>query len=281
MSPLAWIALALAQAPLFSQGHGPVRTGKPAAELSARECQPCHERTYEEWSRSRHALAWSNSLFTQSFRDTGSSWCVHCHAPLAEQRAQALTRQGPEPALLSEGVNCATCHIRGGELLTGRAPSKDALEAHPIRQEPRLGSSEFCGGCHEFFMPEFHMPGRPDSSLPMQKTLTEWHRIARPRTGCSTSSTRSPGSKPVYRLPTLEPSSPAARSRLARWIRSTASDVSSPDEPGLRAHILRIRLHSSCRKKFWIDRSWRSHHPNFAGIRWIVRSKGLSCHFKQ
>lgn len=71
MSPLAWIALVLAQAPLYSQGHGPVRTGKPASELSARECQTCHERVYAEWSRTRHALAWSNPLFTESFHVDG------------------------------------------------------------------------------------------------------------------------------------------------------------------------------------------------------------------
>lgn len=193
MSPLAWIALVLSQAPLFSQGHGPVRTGKPASELSAQECQPCHERVYAEWSRSRHALAWSNSLFTESFRDNRSAWCVHCHAPLVEKPAQALTGRSPAPELLSEGVNCASCHIRDGELLTGRAPSKDALQAHPIRQEPRLSSSEFCGGCHEFFMPDFRTPGHPDSPLPMQKTLTEWRASGAARREQTCQSCHMPG----------------------------------------------------------------------------------------
>jgi hypothetical protein len=174
MRPLALVVVVLASAPLFSRGRAPVRTGETGAALSARECRSCHERTYEEWSRSRHAQAWTNPIFTESFRDLRSPWCVHCHAPLAEQRSQFFVGEPSEPALLEEGVNCATCHLREGEILSGRAPSVEAQAAHRIRHEPALRTVDFCGGCHEFLMPDFHAPGRPDTTLLMQKTITEW-----------------------------------------------------------------------------------------------------------
>jgi hypothetical protein len=183
MRPLALIVLVLAGAPLFSRGRAPVRTGEAGAALSAGACQGCHERTYEEWSRSRHAQAWSNALFTESFRDHRSPWCVHCHAPLAEQRAQVFLGEPTEPALLEEGVNCATCHLREGVILAGRAPSQAAQEAHRIRHEPTLRSVDFCGGCHEFHLPDFHAPGRPDTALLMQKTITEWRASSAARRG--------------------------------------------------------------------------------------------------
>jgi mono/diheme cytochrome c family protein len=183
MRPLALVVIVLAGAPLFSRGRAPVHTGETGARLSAQQCQGCHERTYQEWSRSRHAQAWSNELFTESFKDRRSPWCVHCHAPLAEQRDQVFLGESAQPELLQEGVNCATCHLRDGVLLSGRAPSQAAQQAHRIRHEPSLGTADFCGGCHEFHLPDFHTPGRPDSPLLMQKTLTEWRASSAARRG--------------------------------------------------------------------------------------------------
>lgn len=183
MRPLVLVAVVLASAPLFSGGRAPVRTGETGAALSAQACRGCHERTYDEWSRSRHAQAWSNPIFTESFRDLRSPWCVHCHAPLDEQRSQFFVGEPSEPALLEEGVNCATCHLREGALLSGRPPSEAAQAAHRIRHEPRLRTVDFCGGCHEFRMPDFHAPGRPDTTLLMQKTVTEWRASSAARRG--------------------------------------------------------------------------------------------------
>lgn len=168
MRPLTLALLVLASAPLFTRGRAPVVTGGQGPTLSARECQPCHEREYQQWSGSRHARAWSNSLFTASFAESGASGCVNCHAPLTEQRAQHFQGEATKPSLLEEGVNCAACHLREGTLLTRRQPSDAALEAHPMRQEPALGTADFCGGCHEFPFPE-HVTGPL-----MQGTLTEW-----------------------------------------------------------------------------------------------------------
>jgi hypothetical protein len=184
MRPLALAFLVLASAPLFSRGAAPVLTGGQGAVLSARECQGCHAREYQQWAGSRHARAWTNALFTEAFRESGAPGCVNCHAPLTEQRAQHF--QGEDTALLQEGVNCAACHLREGVLLTRRAPSEAALAVHPIRQEPALGTADFCGGCHEF-----PFPSGPTSHL-MQATLTEWRASTAGRQGTACQSCHMP-----------------------------------------------------------------------------------------
>lgn len=183
MRPLALVLLVLAGAPLFSRGRAPVVTGSTGPALSARECQGCHEREYQEWAGSRHAQAWSNALFTESFRESGSPWCVNCHAPLAEQRSQHFLGEGGPPGLLEEGVTCAACHLRDGVILTGREPSQAAQEVHPVRLERELGTAEFCGGCHEFPLPEVSASVGPAPHLLMQQTLTEWRASRAARRG--------------------------------------------------------------------------------------------------
>lgn len=168
----------LAAPPLLEQGRRPLRDVTPPSEvgsLSARACGGCHEAEYRQWAGSRHASAFTNPLFNASFGRKPQAWCVHCHAPLPEQLPPALAPDArkAEP-LLAEGVNCAACHVRGGEVLSAREPGPAALSAHPVRREPKLGSSEFCGGCHQFNVPAFGVHPFRYSQTPMQETLAEW-----------------------------------------------------------------------------------------------------------
>jgi nitrate/TMAO reductase-like tetraheme cytochrome c subunit len=169
----------LATQPLFEQGLHPLRdvTAPPQVDsLSARACGTCHEAEYAQWATSRHAAAFTNALFRASFATADRrSWCVNCHAPLPEQRQPALgLGDGGDAALLEEGVTCAACHLRGGEVLSARVPSQEARNAHPVRHELRLATAEACTGCHQFNVP---IPGEPltrDSGVPMQDTGAEW-----------------------------------------------------------------------------------------------------------
>lgn len=172
------LAVLAAPPPLFEQGLRPLRdvSAPPQVDsLSARACGTCHEAQYAQWAGSRHAQAFTNDVFHASFHRAPQAWCVHCHAPLpAQQRPALAPREGEDVSLLEEGVTCAACHLRGGQVLSARVPSAEALNAHPVRQEPRLATAEACTGCHQFNVPQ---PGAHPfrySEVPMQDTGAEW-----------------------------------------------------------------------------------------------------------
>jgi len=147
----------------------------PLRSLSASACRPCHEAQFSEWRGSRHASAASNDLFRASFRQDPQDWCKQCHAPLPEQLSALQGVRDIEPgrsALVDEGVNCAACHVRDGEILAARPASPAALRAHRLRLDPALSSSVFCGRCHQASWPLTLKPFRA-SALPMQNTLVE------------------------------------------------------------------------------------------------------------
>ncbi len=125
------------------------------ALLAASDCQSCHQRQYSEWRGSRHAAAFSNAIFAASYAREPMRWCLQCHAPLPEQIAavgQARRVDAVRSPLVTEGVNCAACHVQEGRVLSAR----------------ELAAPDFCARCHQF-----NFPG---SDEPMQDTLAEWRR---------------------------------------------------------------------------------------------------------
>lgn len=155
---------------------------EPAA-MRAAACGECHEAQYEDWSASRHASAHSNSIYQAGLAAEPQPFCVRCHAPLREQGAEVLrnldwyqswgphAEPGPAPAFEAEdfaheGVTCATCHLRGGTILT----PTDTHALHPTRAAP-LRDPELCAVCHEF---PFVAEGKYPTSALMQSTFSEW-----------------------------------------------------------------------------------------------------------
>jgi hypothetical protein len=152
-------------------------SGAPADSLlDARGCASCHAAIVDEWATSRHALAWTNSIFQTEYSARPQAWCVNCHAPLATQQADLA---GPRAA---QGVDCATCHVRGGALVAKtRRPGA----------EPTFGSPAFCADCHQFTFPVFEP--RTGAALrmtphPMQDTVASFRAgpYARAKDGCLT-----------------------------------------------------------------------------------------------
>lgn len=178
---IALAAAALSASGLFEGARRPLRSVTPPANipsLSARDCSKCHDAIYKQWQASRHSQSFTNRIFAASFRREPLAWCIYCHAPLPEQvKALAGTRgiRGGDSPLVDEGVNCAVCHIRNGAILSAHEPSAAGQRAHPMRRVPALGTSEFCGGCHQFNFPRPGLPVRY-SQQPMQDTLAEWRR---------------------------------------------------------------------------------------------------------
>jgi hypothetical protein len=76
---------------------------------------------------------------------------VNCHAPLTTQQAaldgaHATPLFPPQPP----GVDCATCHVRGGKLVSAR---RGATSPHATIADASFGSPAFCADCHQFTFP--------------------------------------------------------------------------------------------------------------------------------
>jgi hypothetical protein len=165
------IDLGLVFAFFFTQGLGPLDVGiTGAASLSAERCQACHDDEAAEWRHSRHGQAFTNGIFLREYREKPREWCVHCHAPLAEQ-LQEVRNGGGE--LAREGVNCAGCHIREGRILATR---KRAGSPHETQVRADFGGPAFCAGCHEFNFPVLDREGHVEryTAYPMQATASQF-----------------------------------------------------------------------------------------------------------
>jgi hypothetical protein len=166
--------------------HALVAKAPDGFSVSAEDCRGCHRAAYDQWRKSRHARAWTNPLFTVSFRREPMRWCVYCHSPLVEQVAQVGSARQVEPGaypLADEGVTCAACHVRDGHILSARTPSERATTAHPMIVEPRLGV-ELCAGCHQFNFPHERSAKVSYTDAPMQNTVAEW-RASGDKRACS------------------------------------------------------------------------------------------------
>ncbi|MFH0947177.1 MAG: multiheme c-type cytochrome [Planctomycetota bacterium] len=123
----------------------------PAAPAfsSSKSCAGCHLEVYEEWSRSQHAIAFTNPVdrlqeMTDGFRKRD---CVPCHAPrpVFEHGLGKASRVVAREANRFEGVDCLTCHLAG----KGVASSHSGLSGpcNPVFRK-ELASTDLCAPCH-------------------------------------------------------------------------------------------------------------------------------------
>lgn len=159
------------KAPLSAAVMGPAPAGLPDALSGAAACEDCHVKEAAEWRTSGHRQSWTRPLFQRAYALEPMAECRNCHQPLTAERP---ARDRATRALRDEGVTCAVCHVRAGQVLaatrSGRAP-------HPVREARLLSSAAFCGGCHQFPFPEHRQDGEVVfTNEPMQDTLEEWRR---------------------------------------------------------------------------------------------------------
>tara|TARA_R110002096_G_scaffold401386_5_gene598262 strand:- start:16343 stop:17452 length:1110 start_codon:yes stop_codon:yes gene_type:complete len=161
---------------LFHRGAAPVLTGweDSPEKLSAAYCLECHRETHAEWEKGMHSKAWTSPIFQRAYEFESHNWCVNCHAPLSQNK------QGAEP-WSKEGINCATCHVRDGQILGVRGYAGEEGKSHDVVATPYLGTSAFCAECHEFNFPESFAHTVTYSDQPMQHTYSEWLASGRER----------------------------------------------------------------------------------------------------
>lgn len=162
---------------------GPVPAG--LANLSAQGCNACHYEAHDAWSESPHATGSASPEFVEAVARAGTPACTACHLPLAVQHADNVVYEEGDPerphskpnpdwdaTLGTEGVTCAACHVRDGQIVAA-APNDRA--PHPVAWSPELQSSDLCASCHQLSW--------PGADLPLYDTYGEWERSPQARAG--------------------------------------------------------------------------------------------------
>jgi mono/diheme cytochrome c family protein len=151
--------------PLAPQGPPPAGLAPAQASLRARQCARCHAKQDREWKTSLHRGAASPGLLAQTeygMTPRERAGCLRCHAPLAEQAT--------DPALRSDGVSCAGCHVRGWVRRgpPSVAPSLLPIPGYPLVTTGLYERADFCLPCHQL-PPRNAVAGRP-----LLNTYQEW-----------------------------------------------------------------------------------------------------------
>ena len=128
--------------------------------LKAESCGTCHREIYEEWQTSIHAKAYTDPFFHAYWTKDKHTWiCLNCHAPLENQQPTLIqeiprgrvekARQDPNPHFdadyQKEGVTCAACHVRNGQIM---GPFEDSVAPHPTGFDPDFRTTQICYRCH-------------------------------------------------------------------------------------------------------------------------------------
>jgi RNase P subunit RPR2 len=141
-------------------------------------CRSCHSPLIEQHPTLVYRMESRPSVLLHGSEPQGDP------ATTAEFRAQLATQQmragGAFPAvtepnphynatLAREGVNCVTCHVRDGTVLTTKQSARTDVP-HSLTYSPMLAKADFCGGCHQFAVPN-------PSAHPFETTPRQGSRI--------------------------------------------------------------------------------------------------------
>lgn len=141
--------------------------------LNAAACAQCHADEHSDWAGSPHAHSSTEPVFAAAFQSEPRALCRACHSPLREQQPMLVKRLTEPPKVLftgalrmwtmpaivernpkydaklsTEGVNCVTCHVREGTVLTANASALPA--PHSLSYSPKMREPNYCAGCHQF-----------------------------------------------------------------------------------------------------------------------------------
>ena len=192
-------------------------------KLTPEYCGSCHESHFEQWRMSMHAFATKDPIFQamnkKGIEETGgrlNQFCVQCHAPNASLRDQLpVIEQGGRHTMpldmndpvISEGVQCTTCHRIEAVLATqnanislsdttffGAGTSAAAQEAHPMEASPLFSDpaqkSILCGSCHDVLNP---------NGVRLDSTFSAWYANSYNRPGTPEHRTCQDCHMPAYR----------------------------------------------------------------------------------
>jgi hypothetical protein len=142
----------------------------PDGYTAARVCGECHADIYRTWKSSMHSFSLSDPIFDTAYMqavreggDEAKRLCLRCHAPMTMANGDYDLKEG----VTRDGVSCDFCHtvtavrldhpdtpysLEPGLVKRGII-KKAASPAHEVAYSELHGTSEFCGGCHNYVAP--------------------------------------------------------------------------------------------------------------------------------
>ncbi|HLK36303.1 MAG TPA: multiheme c-type cytochrome [Polyangiaceae bacterium] len=154
--------------------------GSPNLSWDTTYCGRCHPTEYAGWSQSVHAHSAEDPMFLHGVEveqnlagQPFTRLCVGCHDPVS-------MRAGDASLATKRGVTCLGCHdvdrqIRAGGNADLEATPHDWSKDHKqwaLASLDKLRQPEFCGGCHQQFV--------PGTALVTIGTLDEYHASTYP-----------------------------------------------------------------------------------------------------
>ncbi len=199
--------------PLAPQGQAPARFSPIERSLAPASCGTCHPVQFRDWQSSFHAKSMGPGIAGQlaemiTSDPAAARSCFTCHAPLAEQTPLIRGDEGlvPNPDLdadlQSQGVVCASCHVRGhqrfgpprrdGSTVT-RAP-RERLPHNGLTRTAAFLRSEFCASCHQFAPNGLALNGKL-----LENTFEEWRASPAARRGQQCQDCHMPDRRHIWR----------------------------------------------------------------------------------
>jgi hypothetical protein len=183
--------------PIPPQGDAPARFSALERSLSPPSCGTCHPDQFRDWQSSVHAKSMGPGISGQlaemiKSEPVAARSCFTCHAPLAEQAPLIRGGEGLvpnpdlDPLLQSQGVVCASCHVRGHQrfgpprrdgTVASRAP-RESLPHNGLTRTTAFLRSEFCASCHQFAPNGLALNGKL-----LENTFEEWRASPAARRG--------------------------------------------------------------------------------------------------
>lgn len=199
----------------------------PAAFRGSASCAECHPDHLAEWRTSMHAYAMVDPVFQalslarqRDLLGTEDLFCQQCHSAIGTRGGEIVPgfSYADLSPIVMEGVTCSACHQvvgvartwNSGHVLDPDAPVQGPLAdpaptpIHPMARSEVLGTSAFCGACHDVI---------ESSGLPLERPYDEWARSPSAERGQSCQDCHMPATeRPVVRGGATRPS------RSHRWV---------------------------------------------------------------
>ncbi|MBW2712476.1 MAG: thioredoxin family protein [Deltaproteobacteria bacterium] len=167
--------------PVPAQGQPPVEFSEVEASLEPKDCGTCHPAQWEQWQSSLHAKAFSPGFAGQLIQGSLAGpaeirSCQTCHTPLAEQQPfddSLASNANFSPKLRSQGIICASCHVRqrqtfGPPRRPELPPLAENIPHAGFEARAEFEEARFCSPCHQFF------DETPVNGKPIENTYAEW-----------------------------------------------------------------------------------------------------------